>query len=356
MGLRRARGVTNSGFDERTLYRFPAGPQNSFPCGHDTHPPLNGEPISMSSSAFRIGTRGSALALWQAHRVRDDLIAAHGLAPDAVEIVTIKTTGDAIQDRPLSEAGGKGLFVKEIDEALLAGRVDLAVHSAKDLPTELAPGTWLVATLERADVRDAFIGGAAPTLAGLPEGAVVGTASLRRGAMVLRRRPDLKVVSFRGNVQTRLDKLARGEVDATLLALAGITRLGLAAHATEILDEADFLPALGQGAIAITARTDDARIVEALGPLDHAATAAALACERAFLRVLDGSCRTPIAGLARLGAGGALGFRGLVLSADGARTVEGAGEASPADADRLGVEVGREVKARTPADLLAAFG
>lgn len=310
----------------------------------------------MPSPLFRIGTRGSALALWQAHRVRDDLIAAHGLEPDAVEIVTIKTTGDAIQDRPLSEAGGKGLFVKEIDEALLANRVDLAVHSAKDLPTELAPGTALVATLERADVRDAFIGAAAPTLAGLPEGAIVGTASLRRGAMVLRRRPDLKVVSFRGNVQTRLDKLARGEAHATLLALAGITRLGLAAHATEILEENDFLPALGQGAIAITARSADVRIIEALAPLDHAATAAALLCERAFLRILDGSCRTPIAGLARVGADGALVFCGQVLSTDGARTIEGVGAASPADAERLGAEVGRDVKARTPADLLAVFG
>lgn len=310
----------------------------------------------MPQAPFRIGTRGSALALWQANRVRDGLLEAHGLEPDAVEIVVITTTGDAIQDRPLSDAGGKGLFVKEIDEALLAGRVDLAVHSAKDLPTQLAPGTALAATLERADVRDAFIGGAAPTLDGLPQGAVVGTASLRRGALALRRRPDLKIVSFRGNVQTRLDKLGRGQVDATLLALAGLDRLGLADRATEILDEETFTPALGQGAIAVTARTGDPRVGAALAALDHGPTAAALACERAFLAVLDGSCRTPIAGLARVDASAALGFRGLVLSKDGRRTVEGRGEASPGDAARLGAEVGRDVKGRTPADLLAAFG
>lgn len=309
----------------------------------------------MPAPLLRIGTRGSPLALWQANTVRDGLLSALGAEPEAVEIVVIKTTGDMIQDRPLSEAGGKGLFVKEIDEALLGGRVDLAVHSAKDLPTELAPGTALTATLARADVRDALIGGAARTLDDLPEGAVVGTASLRRGALVRRRRPDLKVVSFRGNVQTRLDKLARGEVDATLLALAGLTRLGLEAHATELLPEDEFLPALGQGAVAVTSREDDARTREALQPLDCAATAAALACERAFLKVLDGSCRTPIAGLARV-AEGRLAFKGLVLSVDGARSVDGAAEGAPADAERLGAETGREVKARTPADLLAAFG
>lgn len=309
----------------------------------------------MTSPRFRIGTRGSPLALWQANRVRDDLIAAHGLTPEAVEIVTIKTTGDAIQDRPLSEAGGKGLFVKEIDEALLDQRVDLAVHSAKDLPTELAPGTDLFATLERADVRDALIGGSARTLKELPAGAIVGTASLRRAALVRRLRPDLEVVSFRGNVQTRLDKLGRGEAHATLLALAGLTRLGLQGHATEILDVDDFPPALGQGAIAVTAREDDDATREALRALDHAATAAALACERSFLAVLDGSCRTPIAGLARAEQG-RLRFRGLVLSIDGARTVEGVIEGDPADAARLGAELGRDVKARTPADLLAAFG
>jgi hydroxymethylbilane synthase len=309
----------------------------------------------MTTPLLRIGTRGSPLALWQANRVRDGLLSALGLEPEAVEIVTIRTTGDAIQDRPLSEAGGKGLFVKEIDEALLDGRVDLAVHSAKDLPTELAPGTMLAATLPRADVRDALIGGAAPTLAELPEGAIVGTASLRRGALVRRMRPDVSVVSFRGNVHSRLAKLAAGEVHATLLALAGLERLGLASHATQILDVEAFPPALGQGAIAVTARANDGRTVERLRLLDCAATSAELACERAFLTILDGSCRTPIAGLARA-ADGRLGFRGMVLSVDGARTVEIETSGAIADADALGAAAGRDVKARTPADLLAAFG
>lgn len=309
----------------------------------------------MPAPLLRIGTRGSPLALWQANTVRDGLVAALGGDPDAVEIVVIKTTGDAIQDRPLSEAGGKGLFVKEIDEALLDGRVDLAVHSAKDLPTDLAEGTGLAAVLPRADVRDALIGGTAATLDALPEGAVVGTASLRRGALVRRRRPDLKVVSFRGNVQTRLDKLSAGVVDATLLALAGLTRLGLERHATELLPEDEFLPALGQGAVAVTARLGDERTLETLSRLDCPATAAALACERAFLKILDGSCRTPIAGLAKV-SGGDLSFRGLVLSEDGARTVEGGIGGLAADAARLGAEAGRDVRARTPADLLAAFG
>lgn len=304
---------------------------------------------------LRIGTRGSPLALWQANAVRDGLVAALGGDPQAVEIVVIKTTGDAIQDRPLSEAGGKGLFVKEIDEALLAGRVDLAVHSAKDLPTVLAVGASLAAVLPRADVRDAVIGGAAATLAALPPGAVVGTASLRRGALVRRKRPDLAVVSFRGNVQTRLDKLARGEVQATLLALAGLTRLGLQEHATEILDPDEFPPALGQGAVAVTARIGDDRTRETLRGLDCAATAAALACERAFLKVLDGSCRTPIAGLARV-TNGDIAFRGLVLSEDGARMVEGEIRGAASDAGALGAEAGRDVKSRTPPDLLAAFG
>jgi hydroxymethylbilane synthase len=309
----------------------------------------------MTTPLLRIGTRASPLALWQANRVRDGLVAALGGDEAAVEIVPIRTTGDAIQDRPLSEAGGKGLFVKEIDEALLAGRVDLAVHSAKDLPTELAPNTILAATLPRADVRDAFLGGGAATLDALPRGAIVGTASLRRAALVKRHRPDVEVVSFRGNVQTRLDKLARGEVQATLLALAGLERLGLAAHATEILDEEAFPPALGQGAIAVTARHDDERTQEVLNALNCTETAAALVCERAFLTVLDGSCRTPLAGLARV-TRGAIGFRGLVLSLDGSEVVEGSIAGDAKDAAALGAEAGHDVKGRTPPALLAAFG
>ena len=217
--------------------------------------------MTQSSAApfLRIGTRGSPLALWQAHEVQARLAAAHGVAPEAVAITVIKTSGDIIQDRPLSEVGGKGLFTKEIEQALTDGRIDLAVHSAKDMPTVLPDGLMLAACLPREDVRDAFIGRTAATLAELPRGAVVGTASLRRQALVKRLRPDLQVVSFRGNVETRLKKLEDGVVDATLLALAGLKRLGRADAATSILDVDAFLPAVGQGAIGIETRTDDRR-------------------------------------------------------------------------------------------------
>jgi hydroxymethylbilane synthase len=249
----------------------------------------------VTQSGLRIGTRGSPLALAQAHMTRAALAAAQGVAEDAIEIVTIRTSGDRIQDRPLAEAGGKGLFTKEIEEALLAGIVDLAVHSAKDMPTVLPGGLMLAACLPREDVRDAFISRGAPSLRELPQAAVVGTASLRRQAMVKRLRPDVSVVPLRGNVETRIRKLEAGEVDATLLALAGLKRLGLADKATALLDVQEFLPAVGQGAITIEARSDDARIRELLARIDHADTSTALACERAFLAVLDGSCRTPIA-------------------------------------------------------------
>ena len=203
---------------------------------------------------MRIGTRGSPLALAQATMVREHLAGALGVGADRVEIRTIRTTGDTIRDRPLSEIGGKGLFTKEIEEALAAGAVDVAVHSAKDMPTVLPPGLMIAAVLPREDARDVFISRKAATLRGLPAGAVVGTASLRRQALVKRLRPDLEVVSFRGNVETRLRKLDEGVVDATLLALAGLKRLGLADAATEILSVEDFIPAVGQGVIAIEAR------------------------------------------------------------------------------------------------------
>jgi hydroxymethylbilane synthase len=241
--------------------------------------------------------------------VRDALEA--GGAGD-IEIVTIRTSGDRIQDRPLSEAGGKGLFTKEIEEALLAGSIDLAVHSAKDMPTVLPDGLMLAACLPREDVRDAFISRKAANLRDLPQGAVVGTASLRRQAMVKRLRPDVSTVVLRGNVETRLRKLDAGEVDATLLALAGLKRLGLADKATALLDAHEFLPAVGQGAITIETRADDARTRALLAKIDHADTSTALACERAFLAVLDGSCRTPIAGHAVLD-GDAISFRGMIL-------------------------------------------
>src|SRR6185295_18921789 len=230
----------------------------------------------------------------------------------AVEIAAILTSGDRIQDRPLADAGGKGLFTKEIEEALLAGAVDLAVHSAKDMPTVLPEGLVLAACLPREDVRDAFISPKAASLATLPQGAVMGTASLRRQAMVKRLRPDLRVVALRGNVETRLKKLDGGDFDATILALAGLKRLGLADAATAILDVDAFLPAVGQGAIAIEIRADDARTRDLLAKIDHADTSVALACERAFLGVLDGSCRTPIAGHAVL-HGDLISFRGMIL-------------------------------------------
>src|SRR5438552_12716290 len=225
---------------------------------------------SVAAAVVRIGTRGSPLALAQAEMVRSRFAAAHGLAPECIEIKVIRTTGDAIQDRPLAEAGGKGLFTKEIEEALIAGTIDLAVHSAKDMPTMLPRGLVISAVLPREDVRDVFISRKAKALLGLPQGAVVGTASLRRQALVKRMRRDLAVVSFRGNVQTRLRKLDEGVVDATLLALAGLKRLGLHEAATAVLPIEDFLPAVGQGIIAIETRADDAATRNALATIADA--------------------------------------------------------------------------------------
>jgi hydroxymethylbilane synthase len=299
------------------------------------------------TQSIRIGTRGSPLALAQARMVRAALIAAHGLAEEAVEIVVIRTSGDRIQDRPLSEAGGKGLFTKEIEEALLARTIDLAVHSAKDMPTVLPDGLTLAACLPREDVRDAFISRKAVNLSALPQGAVVGTASLRRQAQVKRLRPDLSTVVLRGNVETRLRKLDAGEVDATLLALAGLRRLGLEGAATALLSVDEFLPAVGQGAITIEARADDERTRDLLAKIDHADTSTALLCERAFLGVLDGSCRTPIAGYAVLD-GDSLSFRGLILRTDGSESFETTRSGARRDAAALGADAGAELKSRAP--------
>lgn len=302
-----------------------------------------------SAAALRIGTRGSPLALAQAHEVRDRLAAAHGLDPAAIAVQVIRTTGDRIQDRPLSEAGGKGLFTKEIEEALLGRDIDLAVHSAKDMPTWLPPGLALSAYLPREDVRDVFLSRKAATLRELPPGAVLGTASLRRQALALRLRPDLRVVPFRGNVETRLRKLDAGEVDATLLALAGLKRLGRDDAATSLLPIEDFLPAIGQGAIAIETRDDDATTRTLLAPLNHLDTASALAAERAFLTALDGSCRTPIAGHATLD-GDMLRFHGLVIRPDGSETHETRAAGPRTQAVELGRDAGEELKRRMPAD------
>ena len=309
--------------------------------------------MAQSSAPFlRIGTRGSALALWQAREVCAQLATAHGAKPEAIAIEVIRTTGDVIQDRPLSEVGGKGLFTKEIDQALADKAIDIAVHSCKDMPTVLPAGLELAACLPREDVRDAFISSKSSSLAGLAHRAVVGTASLRRQAMVKRLRPDIEVVTFRGNVDTRLKKLGDGVVDATLLALAGLKRLGLAHAATAILSVEAFLPAVGQGTIAIEARAADARVRELLAPIDHADTATALAAERAFLAVLDGSCRTPIAGHAAV-SGQSLQFRGMILRPDGSEAHETAAGGARVDAAALGAEAGRELKRRAPADFFA---
>jgi len=301
------------------------------------------------SQTLRIGSRGSPLALAQARELRERLLAACGLAPDAVEIRIIKTTGDMIQDRPLSEVGGKGLFTKEIEQALLDDAIDLAVHSSKDMPTVLPPGLILAATLPREDVRDAFVSRKATSLADLPRGAIVGTASLRRQALVRRARPDLKVESLRGNVETRIRKLDEGVADATLLALAGLKRLGLANVATAVLDIDQFLPAVGQGAIGLETRESDARTRELVAKVNDAATTTALAAERAFLEVLDGSCKTPIAGHARI-IDGRLSFRGMILKVDGSEVHETQRTGAIGDAVALGEDAGRELKARGGAD------
>ena len=308
----------------------------------------------MSTTVLRIGTRGSALALAQASETRARLMAAHGLPEEAFGVEIISTSGDRIQDRPLSEAGGKGLFTKEIEEALLDGRIDIAVHSSKDMPTALPEGLVLSAFLPREDPRDAFIGRAAPRLAELPHGARVGSSSLRRQALIRRMRPDLLVETFRGNVQTRLRKLGEGVVDGTLLANAGLRRLQLDDTITEMLPLDIFPPAPGQGAICIETRAGDARVEALLAPIGHADTAAALACERAFLAALDGSCRTPIAGLATVD-GDRLAFRGMILTPDGRETHEIGGEGATRDAAAIGKRAGEDIRARAGAGFFASW-
>jgi hydroxymethylbilane synthase len=297
----------------------------------------------MQTKTLKIGTRGSALALAQARETRDRLIKAHGLREDDIEIVVISTSGDRIQDRPLAEVGGKGLFTLEIEEQLADGRIDLAVHSSKDMPTFLPDGLHLSIFLEREDPRDAFIGREVKTLLDLPLGAIVGSASLRRQALIQRARPDLKVVNFRGNVETRLRKLADGEVDATFLAYAGLKRLGLGDVVTELMDVRNFPPAPGQGAITVESRIGDDRIDTMLAPLNHLPTSTALACERAFLGALDGSCRTPIAGLATV-SGEKLQFHGMILLPDGSEVHEVTGEGAVADAEDIGRDAALRVR------------
>lgn len=301
-------------------------------------------------SLIRIGTRKSPLALAQATEVRNRLAS---LFPSLrIDVAPFSTQGDRMIEGPLAEIGGKGLFTEEIDESLLDGRIDIAVHSMKDMPTLLPDGLCLAAVPEREDVRDAFISKNAKTLADLPKGAVVGTASLRRGAQILHQRPDLVIRTFRGNVQTRLRKLEAGEVDATLLALAGLKRLGLEGCAASILPLELMLPAVAQGAIAITCRSDDHPLKTALLQINHAESLQRVLAERAFLAILDGSCRTPIAGLAHY-SDGVLHFRGAVLRTDGSEICEGEGEGAPFDAEKIGEAVGRDILGRLTPGFLA---
>jgi len=264
------------------------------------------------SSPFRLGTRGSKLASVQAGMVARAL-QQRGIA---CEIVPVKTTGDRILDRPLADAGGKGLFTKELEEALLSGVIDLAVHSMKDVPTALPGGLTIAAILPREDPSDVFIAKRARTLSELPASARVGTSSVRRKAQILRSRPDLRCVPLRGNVDTRLAKLEAGETDAILLAMAGLKRLGIAHRVTSVLNPEEWLPSLAQGAVGIEIRLSDTRTASLIGALNDEAAATELACERAFQAALDGSCRTPIAGLARI-EGKRLCFRGEVIAQDG---------------------------------------
>ncbi len=298
----------------------------------------------MQTKPFRIGTRGSPLALAQAHEARDRLMAAHGLPEEMFEIVVLTTKGDRITDRSLAAIGGKGLFTEELEEKLTSGELDFAVHSAKDMATKLPQGLALNAYLPREDIRDSVIGRTAPKLIELPHGATVGSASLRRQALIRRLRPDINVITFRGSVQTRLRKLEEGQADATLLALAGLKRLGMVEVLTDILDPADFPPAPAQGAIAIESRIDDARMNDLLAAINDAPTFDAVSCERAFLAALDGSCRTPIAGYA-ICEGDHLRFFGMILTPDGKQVHTTTIEGHRRDAEALGINAGQAIRA-----------
>jgi hydroxymethylbilane synthase len=301
----------------------------------------------MSPRPLRIGTRGSPMALRQTELVRDRLLAAHPdlAAPGAIEIVTIRTTGDRVQDRRLAEIGGKGLFTKEIEEALLAGRIDLAVHSLKDVETWLPDGLEIACVLARDDPRDVFVSVQAPSLSALPKGARIGTASLRRQAQLLCRRPDLSIVPIRGNVNTRLHKLETGDIDAIVLALCGLERLGEAQRATEILSREIMLPAVGQGALAIECRVGDDGLRLLLDLLHDPRSAACVTAERAMLAALDGSCRTPIAGLAELD-GDRLVLEGVLLKPDGSAEIRGTCAGGIDEAEAVGTQLGGELRHR----------
>jgi len=302
-----------------------------------------------ADAPLKIGTRGSPLALAQAYETRRRLMAAHDLPEAAFEIVVIKTTGDKVLDRPLKEIGGKGLFTREIEDDLLSGAIDIAVHSMKDMPTIQPDGLILETYLPREDTRDAFVTLGDVTLATLPQGAKVGSSSLRRRAQLLSYRNDLDVVEFRGNVQTRLKKLGDGVALATFLAMAGLNRLEMSdVPATAIAPE-DMLPAVAQGAIGIERRLDDADTAEMLDAIHDGPTGLRLAAERAFLKTLDGSCETPIAGLAELD-GDILRLRGEILRPDGSERLADEISGPVAEGAALGKTLGDRLLSRAPAD------
>ena len=306
----------------------------------------------VAGTLLRIASRGSQLALWQAHAVERALLAAD---PDAeVRIDVVKTIGDRILDVPLAKIGDKGLFTKELDEALLSGAADLAVHSLKDVPTRLPDGLVIAAITVREDPRDVLIlaPGRTGSLATLPPGARIGTSSLRRRAQLQARRPDLEVLDLRGNLNTRLAKLDRGEYEGIILAAAGVLRLGWDDRISEHLDPSDWLPAVGQGALAVVARADDEPLLQRLRGLDHAATAAATTAERAFLRALEGGCQVPIGALGEL-HDGRLTLHGLVASTSGDTILRASADGAPEDAAALGRGLADELLRRGAGELLA---
>jgi hydroxymethylbilane synthase len=305
-----------------------------------------------SAPFLRIGTRGSPLALAQAHLVRKLVAEAHEVAEAEIAVEVIQTSGDRLKEAPLAEVGGKGLFSKEIEEALFDKRVDIGVHSSKDLATVLPDGLFLPAFLEREDIRDAFVSLAAKSLADMPRGSRMGSSSIRRAAQVRRQRPDLVVVPFRGNVDTRLKKLRDGIADATLLAVAGLKRLGREGEITAYLDPRQFPPAPAQGAIGIEARTGATRIIDIVSRLNHAPTATAVTAERALLRELDGSCRTAVGVVTTL-QGGTIELSGEILAPDGATTVEMTLDGPATDAEQIGADLGRALRRMAGPSLLA---
>ena len=293
-----------------------------------------------------IGTRASPLAVAQTHEAADRLASANPAlaAPDASVISKFRTTGDQIQNRHLADFGGKGLFAKELDTALLDGHIDLAVHSLKDLETRLPAGIILAACLKREDPRDTVISEGLKGLDDLPKGALVGTASLRRQAQLLHRRPDIQITLLRGNIQSRIRKIREGEADATFLALAGLKRLGIKHEAACILSPEELLPACGQGAIGITCRTNDSRVCAWLDRINHAETMSQITAERSMLDELDGTCRTPIGGLATLSEDGKLTLRGLVARPDGSALFRGELAGTVDEAHALGRELGARLR------------